>query len=173
MHHSLLAQYKRVLNTVILEGSAKPYLLLDGFLHNENCASLWKFDGEGKVNSLEITHSDDGKPCISFNDSGIEIYLFDKMDHAKRLALNEQLGRRAALLVEDLETLGRPLVCFIHEHRLLTSKLHSLGKRIVKSLRDPDIIPADRKGMTQMLSSLRPALAARARGAELIGNTDI
>ena len=171
VNRSNLAQYRRVINTIISGAATSPYLLLDGFLHTENCSSLWRFDSGGLVHVLEITNCADSRPCISLSNSGVEIYLFWKMEHAKLRALNERLGWELDRLPDELNTLDRPLVDSMNEHLLLTTRRLSLGNRTVTSLRDPDLISVDQKGMTKMLSSLQPALEARARGVQLRQNT--
>jgi hypothetical protein len=163
--NSNLAQYKRVVNTIIDEGGISPHLLLDGFLHTENCASLWIFSPTARGGELDISTAYGEEPCLSFRDAGVEIYLFEKMERGKLLELNSRLGRNPDTCPEELETQWKPFVHSIFERRVITSKIIPAGMRSVKSTRDPDIIPGDHKGMTEMLSSLQPALEARARGA--------
>jgi len=176
---SNLAQYLTVVNSIIAAGSTRPYLLLlDGFIHSDECASLWKFDSRKKNIELQLTSIGGGEPSIFFYNSGVEIYIFGKLEREKLLKYNELFGANPeSYPTEELDTLNKPLVRDIYEHRVgvvaNTLKHVRPGRRgerwepEVKTL-DPFEIPGDHMGVKQMLSSLQPALEARARSAEAL-----
>jgi hypothetical protein len=164
--HSDLAQYRRVINAIVNEGSTARYLLLDGFLHSEDCTSLWKFSEARSARTVEIEQRGGEEPIINLYGSGVEVYLLHKLGHGKLLEQNERLGRGEDPIAECLDTDGRPLVQSIQGRHLLTARLINLGKRSILSARDPELIPVDQSGMSAMLHSLPLMLEARAKGAK-------
>jgi hypothetical protein len=177
---SALAQYLLALNAVVAAGSGRGYLLLDGFLHTDDCASLWVFNQEKAAQkdgiALEISDFGGGAPYIIPDGAGVQIYLLPKMERAKLLELNEQLGRSPGLPAE-LRTDDKPRVQFIYEHRLQTRQMVTKtagGKRPRAIRREEDgelAITRAPEGIAAMFDSLRPALEARAKYADTLKKT--
>jgi hypothetical protein len=172
---SNLAQYLVMLNSVIAAGSSGRYLLLDGFLHTDDCASLWKFDATEKTGELSIQTLLDEERYIDLRKTGVEIYILPKMALAELIALNKKLGENPDLYAKDLDAKEKPLVRLIYEYRIQTvttgTKTVRKGKRGERQ--EPVEIPSEieisgNQGVKAMLDSLRAALAARAQSvAEL------
>lgn len=176
---SALAQYLAALNTIIAAGSQQGYLLLDGFLHTDDCASLWVFDKKKAVgkDGIELKIRDFGgsEPYIILENDGVHIYLLPKMDRARLLELNERLGRGRGLPAE-LSVDDKPRVQFIYEHRLQTrrktvTKKKVSGNRTREITKDVDEvldISQAPEGIAAMFASLRPGLEARAKYADAL-----
>ena len=164
--NSNLAQCGRAFNIILAEASSSSYLLLDGFPHTERCASLWKFAVSVSSVKLAVDTRNDDEPFLDLHATGVEIHLFEYINQEKLLDLNQQLGRYPEQLPPELNTQERPIAIAIYEQRLLTSKYIRVGDQFVNRPREPELLPADQIGVTQMLSSLRPALTARAKGID-------
>ncbi|MPZ44341.1 MAG: hypothetical protein GEV05_13220 [Betaproteobacteria bacterium] len=177
-----LAEYAVLLDAVVAAGSTHRWLLLDGFLHSADCASLWLFDpkklGERAGSAIQVEQLLDDEPYIILVNSGVEIFLFEKIAPEKLLALNEHLG--ASLdLPPQLDYAARPQVRFVYAERIQTvaettsQRPRSGGRtREVRKRTDASLpIAKDYAGIAAMLESLRPALAALARNTEALRRT--
>jgi hypothetical protein len=174
---SALGQYLATLNAVLTAGSQQQYLLLDGFLHTDDCTSLWVFDKEKAASKvdLELKIDDFGgtEPYILLQNVGVRIYLLPRMSLARLLELNEQLGKGHSLPAE-VSIDDKPRVQFIYETRIRTlrqtvtkKKSRSGSEREIRKTvdEDKDIAKAP-DGIRALFSSLPASLQARAKYAD-------
>ncbi|NTV69133.1 MAG: hypothetical protein HGA71_03200 [Azonexaceae bacterium] len=172
---SIAGLYLLILNNIVAAGQAYPSLALDGFLHGDDCASLWTFDRG--VRNLELALSIDpfsGKPYIALQNSGVEIHLLEKIGGEALIALNTQIGNNPDVPQAALATTGRPRVVAIYEHHLEVVVSQAVA---APTKRDPErkklletkseiVIPGTHEGIQALMNSLAPALLARASSAE-------
>lgn len=176
---AIAGQYLVILSNIVAGGLAYPALVLDGFLHTDDCASFWTFDNSVKDIQLEISIDPfTKKPYITLTNSGVQIYILDKIGLEKLVDLNTKIGNNPDTEHPELATQNRPRIVNIYEHHLETVVTRTIA---APTKRNPErtktveekseiAIPGTHEGIQHLMNSLQPALVARAASAENLKN---
>ena len=167
-----LDQYLELLNAIVEVGSWGEALLLQGFIHTAECASLWLFDPEKAPDvhkSIPIAY----EPYILFRDSGVKIVLLDIVSDEKLRELNRKIGENPTSLPDSLKTTDRDLVIAIYEHDVeveVTKTEMEHGRKIngkvsewevKKPFRERRGINKDWSGISKLIQSFPIAIEER------------
>jgi len=87
----LLDEYLSLLSNIADIASWRSALFLQGFIHSEDCSSLWLFDLKRDSESFAIRDLYPGPPSILIP-GGTMIYLFDKTEDPEFRSLNSEIG---------------------------------------------------------------------------------
>jgi hypothetical protein len=166
---SFLEQYLELLNYIAVVGSWGPSLLLKGFIHSADCASLWRFDRK-KTSELIIVSLMADHPYILVGNSAVQISLFPKVSDTELLALNEELGEHPDRLPKSLSIENGQTVIEVQDGQIeveVTRKETKTTKRgtreVVRTDREKREIDKTFGGVAALVESLPIAIEARGK----------
>jgi|SRR6266850_403534 len=168
----LLDRYLELLDVIVEVGWWGDALLLQGFIHTAECASLWLFDPE-KTPDVHKSIGIPYEPYILFRDSGVKIVLLDAVSDEKLRELNRKIGENRTSLLDSLETKDKDLVIVIYEHDVeleVTKTEISHGRKIKDKVSEYEVkklikerrgINKDFSGISKLIQSLPVAIEER------------